>query len=116
MSDAPNQTNQTDQTNQTSQAAGHGEVHVKSYLLVFVALLCLTLVTVGISYLHLQRPQAIALGLTVAAVKASLVAAVFMHLLTEKKVIVMVFGFTFFFFGLVLFLPILTSGGGLANP
>ena len=107
MSDAP-----------APHQAGHGasEVHVKSYLLVFVALLCLTIVTVGISYLHLPRPAAIALGLAVATVKASMVAAVFMHLISEKKVIVMVIGFTFFFFGLVLFLPILTSGGGLANP
>ena len=109
MSDAPNQ---------AAGAAGHGaaDVHIKSYVMVFVALLCLTLVTVGISYLHLPRPAAIALGLTVAAVKASMVAAVFMHLLSEKKVIVMVIGFTLFFFGLVLFLPILTSGGNLANP
>jgi cytochrome c oxidase subunit 4 len=95
--------------------AGHGEVHVKSYVVVFVALLCLTLVTVAISYLHLPRPLAIAVGLTVATVKAGMVAAVFMHLISEKKVIYAVLALTAFFFLLVLLLPILTSGGNLAN-
>jgi len=60
---------------------------VKSYVLVFAALMILTLITVAISKLHLPRPQAIALGLTVALVKASLVGAVFMHLWGEKKLV-----------------------------
>lgn len=60
---------------------------VKSYMMVFGALLCLTLITVAISKLHLPRPQAIALGLLVAVIKASLVGAVFMHLWGEKKLI-----------------------------
>jgi hypothetical protein len=47
----------------------------------------LTLVTVAISKVHLPRPQAIALGLFVASIKASLVGAIFMHLWGEKKLI-----------------------------
>jgi cytochrome c oxidase subunit IV len=82
---------------------------------VFVALLGLTIVTVAISYLHLPRPTAIALGLAVATVKASMVAAVFMHLISERKVILYLLGLTVFCALVVLLLPILTSPGGVAN-
>lgn len=61
--------------------------NVKSYVLVFAALMALTLITVAISNLHLPRPQAIALGLAVAAVKAGLVGAIFMHLWGENKLV-----------------------------
>lgn len=60
---------------------------VALYMKVFGALMVLTLVTVAISKLHLPRPQAIALGLAVAAVKAALVGGIFMHLWGEKKLI-----------------------------
>src|SRR5438045_8584843 len=70
-------------------AAGHEDVsrHMGKYYVVFVALLCLTAVTVGVSYLHLTRPLAITVALIIAAVKAGMVAAVFMHLISEQKVI-----------------------------
>ena len=61
--------------------------NIKLYVMVFAALMVLTFVTVAISKVHLPRPQAIALGLLVATVKASLVAAVFMLLWGEKKLI-----------------------------
>jgi cytochrome c oxidase subunit 4 len=73
--------------------ASHDAAHdghrpnVKLYIAVFAALMVLTGVTVGISMFHLPRPQAIALGLTVAALKAGLVGALFMHLWGEKKLI-----------------------------
>lgn len=57
------------------------------YVKVFGALMVLTLVTVAISKVHLPRPQAIALGLFVALIKASLVGAIFMHLWGENKLI-----------------------------
>ena len=82
--------------------------HVRSYVVVFVTLLCLTLITVGVSYLHLARPAAIALALVIATAKAGLVAAFFMHLISEKRVIYGVLALTFAFFLLVLFLPSLT--------
>lgn len=61
--------------------------NVGLYVKVFGALMVLTLVTVGISTLRLPRPEAIALGLLVALIKASLVAAIFMHLWGEAKLI-----------------------------
>ena len=63
------------------------EKHVRSYLAVFATLGLLTIVTVAISYIDMPTPFAIAVAVTVASVKASLVAAYFMHLISEKKVI-----------------------------
>ena len=61
--------------------------HVRVYMMVFGALAVLTVVTVAVSYLHLPILPAIVLGLAIASVKAGLVAAHFMHLKSEKKVI-----------------------------
>ncbi len=62
-------------------------VQVRGYLIVFGALLVLTLVTVAASLLKLPVGPAIAVGLAIAAVKAALVAAVFMHLRHERPII-----------------------------
>jgi len=82
--------------------------HLSKYYVVFVALLCLTAITVGVSYLHLNRPLAITVALIIACVKAGMVAAVFMHLLDERKVIYAVLILTVAFFALVLLLPMFT--------
>lgn len=82
--------------------------HLGQYYVVFVALLCLTAITVGVSYLKLNRPLAIAIALVIASVKAGLVAGVFMHLISEKKVIYAVLILTAAFFLLVLLLPSFT--------
>ena len=71
-------------------ASAHHDDHrpnVKLYVGVFAALMACTLLTVVVSKLHLPRPQAIALGLAIALVKAGLVGAIFMHLWGEKKLI-----------------------------
>jgi cytochrome c oxidase subunit IV len=82
--------------------------HLAKYYVVFVALLCLTAITVGVSYLRLNRPLAIAVALVIATVKAGMVAGVFMHLISEKKVIFAVLVLTAAFFLLVLLLPSFT--------
>jgi cytochrome c oxidase subunit 4 len=70
-------------------AHDHAEIdrHVKAALFVFGALLVLTGFTVGAYYLKLPTHFAIALALAIATVKGSLVAAWFMHLLSERKLI-----------------------------
>lgn len=68
--------------------AAHVREHVRVYLMVFGALIVLTGVTVAISYLHLATPLAIAVAMLVATVKVGLVAGYFMHLISEKKVII----------------------------
>jgi cytochrome c oxidase subunit 4 len=78
---------------------------IRRYLTVFGVLGVLTLVTVAISRLHLPTTQAIILGLAVATIKASLVAAFFMHLISERKLIYAVLVFTFFFFGMMIWGP-----------
>jgi cytochrome c oxidase subunit 4 len=82
---------------------------VRSYLLVGSALLLLTGVTVAIAWLHLPVKFAIALALAVATLKASLVAGVFMHLISERKLIYGVLLLTVVFFLVLLFVPVLTA-------
>lgn len=76
--------------------------NVTLYMMVFAALMILTVVTVWISKFHLEVHQAVALGLLVAGVKAGLVAAVFMHLWGEKKLIFWALGVTAFFAALLV--------------
>ena len=88
-------------------------IKIGGYLTVFVALLCLTFITVYVSTLHLPHRTAITIAIGIAGLKAGLVAAVFMHLASEKKVIYALLGFTALFFALVFLLPLWTSPGGL---
>lgn len=90
--------------------AGHSAEDIKKetriYVLVFVALAALTLVTVGVSYLDLSVGAGIALALFIAAIKGSLVAAYFMHLLSERKLIYAVLLLTLVFFVALMTLPL----------
>jgi len=79
---------------------------VRAYVIVFVALLFLTIVTVTVSYLKLNMVAAITLALMIATVKASLVACYFMHLISEKKLIYAVLILTVIFFAAVLLIPL----------
>jgi len=77
--------------------------HVRGYLYVFYALLFGTLITVGASYVHFGNHAVnVAVALFIAFGKAFLVAAYFMHLISERKLIYGLLAFTtFFFLGLV---------------
>ena len=73
--------------------------HLKVYILVFIALLVGTVITVGMYYVHLQTiALTVAVALIIASTKASLVAAYFMHLASERKSIYTVLGITVFLF------------------
>ena len=84
--------------------------HVRIYITVFVALMGLTVVTVAANFmLHLSVAGTIALALFIATIKGSLVACYFMHLISERKLIYWVLGFTVInFFGMLL-IPLLTE-------
>ena len=84
-------------------------VNVKPYLFVFGALLCLTILTVLVSYWHLPIHLAIFVALAIATLKASLVATFFMHLNHERAVVYGLLGLTAFFVGLLYILPITDS-------
>jgi cytochrome c oxidase subunit 4 len=81
------------------------------YILVFVALAVLTIVTVAVSYLHLGFIAAVGLAMFVATIKGSLVASYFMHLISERKLIYGVLMLTLIFFLALVLLPL----GGFLN-
>ncbi len=64
--------------------------HVRVYVMVFAALAVLTVVTVLVSWLDMTIVPALVVALVIALVKGSLVAAYFMHLVSEKQVIMWV--------------------------
>ena len=102
----------------TSDHAAHAahaadiDRHVRIYLIVFVALMVLTIVTVAVSYLHLPVAGAVTVALLVATIKGSLVACYFMHLVSEKKLIYAVLVLTVVFFAVLLALPAVTHSNG----
>jgi cytochrome c oxidase subunit 4 len=76
------------------------------YIGVFLALAALTGLTVWVRFsLQLPEHQAIIVALIIATVKGSLVAAFFMHLLSEK-LIYSVLIVTVLFFGVLMWLPV----------
>jgi cytochrome c oxidase subunit IV len=80
--------------------------HVRVYVTVFVALMALTLITVTISTLHLETHVAIIVALAIAALKGSLVAAYFMHLINAKRVIYAALALTAVLFLVLMLLPV----------
>src|SRR5438046_8567743 len=72
--------------------------HVRGYLMVGATLLAFTAITVALSYVHFGTPKAnIAVAMLVATFKAGLVAAIFMHLAAEKRLIYRILIFNGFF-------------------
>ncbi|MEY2498707.1 MAG: cytochrome c oxidase subunit [Verrucomicrobiota bacterium] len=76
--------------------------HIRGYLMVGATLLTFTAITVFLSYINFGTQKAnVAVAMLVATFKAGLVAAIFMHLSSEKRMIYRILIFTFFFvFGL----------------
>ena len=89
----------------------HVEKHVRQYLIVFAALLVLTIVTVLASRIDIGMAGGIILALIIATVKGTLVAGVFMHLFSDKRKIVYVVLIYTGIFLLVLFLLTALSYG-----
>ena len=96
----------------TTDHAADIDSHVRVYITVFVALMVLTIVTVAISRVHLPVPIAVTVALLVATIKGSLVACYFMHLISEKKLILWVLAVTVVFFFALLALPAVTHSNG----
>ncbi len=84
--------------------------HIRFYIGILIALGVLTVVTVGISFIHIGPPDSmkanIIVGMIIASVKAALVALFFMHLSSERRTIYRVLVFTVIF---VIGLYFLTS-------
>ena len=89
----------------------HADVskHVKAYLFVLAALALGTILTVVAAQIHVSTPAHIGIALLIAVVKASLVAAVFMHLKWERSIAIWwSLLFCAFFFFMLLLVPMLT--------
>ena len=85
--------------------------HIANYRNVFIYLLIGTALTVCASYLEFNVHDSIAgaifVGLFIASVKGYLVAANFMHLNSERKIIHWILLLTIFFLMILLFIPVL---------
>ena len=90
---------------------------VRTYALIWVALLALVLITTLIALLDLG-PFTMIIALTIATIKAALVAAFFMHALSEGKVvrIVLAGGVLWFLIMITLTLGDYVSRGWLPFP
>lgn len=93
----------------------HIRAETRVYLMVFGALALLTGLTVGVVYVfHVPEKWAIAAALTIASIKGFLVAAFFMHLMSEKRLIYSVLALTVVFFIVLLLLPLGTMHSRMA--
>ncbi len=84
----------------------HSKSHIhilplKTYLSVGAALLVLTAVTVGVSFIPLGGFNVV-VALSIASVKALLVALFFMHLLYDKKIFMIIFAVAILFLALFI--------------
>lgn len=81
--------------------------HVRTYMLVFGALLLGTAITVGLYYVHFESVAlTVSIALFVASIKSFLVAGFFMHLISEKKAIYAMLITTAVFFVSLMFLTL----------
>ena len=84
------------------------EQHIKTYINVFIALGFLTVVTVAVSYLEVSFIEAFFIAMTVATIKGSLVLGYFMHLMTERQMIIWILAATAISFLILMFLPLIS--------
>lgn len=78
----------------------HKKPHIVSYanhIWVWIALLILTVVTVGITYVDLKH-LVVFTALSIATVKSTLVVVYFMHLKFESKILAIMLGITMLVF------------------
>jgi cytochrome c oxidase subunit 4 len=77
-----------------------------TYYIIFAALIALTLLTVGLSFLHLGEAMHLIVGLTIAITKAVLVILFFMHLLYSTRLSWVMFLSGLFWLGILLVLTL----------
>ena len=77
------------------------------YIIVFISLICLTILTVAMSYLKRPLEAAVAGSMTIATIKGCLVSGYFMHLRREKPIILWLLGLAFILFAAILAIPVI---------
>lgn len=89
---------------------------VRVYLTVFIALLILTAITVTVAQFDLG-PVNLIVAITIAAIKAILVALFFMHLLYDNKMFLVIFSVAVVFLAIfITFTMFDTQYRGIVNP
>ncbi len=81
-------------------------IRVRTYVVVCVLLVALTVLTVGLSFWHVPPAWHIVMGLVIAACKASLVVLFFMHALISPRLIWIVISVCSFWLCLLLVLTL----------
>lgn len=87
------------------------KIETRNHILTLIALLILTAITVGASYIHFGSGAVnIVIALTIATVKATIVGLFFMHLLHDKPVNAVIAVAGFIFLGIFLLFDFLDVG------
>ena len=89
---------------------------VRTYFTVGAMLLIFTGVTVSASYFNFAVPAAITVALIIAAMKGSMVAAIFMHLSHEKKWVYGALILTVLGFLILMTVPMFTVADSIGKP
>ena len=92
-----------------TEHASDTRAEARTYLLTLVALLILTAITVGASYIQFGSANVV-IALTIATIKAIIVALIFMHLLHDKPVNAVIAVAGFIFLGIFLLFDFLDIG------
>ena len=87
----------------------HTAPPIRKYIMIGVALLVFTGITVAANLVHLAVPMAITVALVIATMKGTMVAAVFMHLSHERQWIYGALILTVAFFLVLMSLPVFTT-------
>jgi cytochrome c oxidase subunit IV len=89
--------------------SGHHVIDLKYLLGAAIALVVLTVVTVGASFVEIPRPFDLITALTLAFGKATIVAAIFMGLIWDKKINTMALLFSLLFFLIMIGITLLDT-------
>jgi cytochrome c oxidase subunit IV len=94
----------------------HSAPPVRKYIVIGLALLVFTGITVAANQFHFAVPLAVTVALIIAIMKGSMVAAVFMHLSHERQWIYGALILTVAFFLVLMTLPIFTTLDSVGTP
>lgn len=89
--------------------SGHHIISLKYLLGAATALVVLTIVTVGASFIEIPRPFDLITAMVLAFGKATVVAAIFMGLIWDKKINTMALLFSFLFFLIMIGITLLDT-------
>lgn len=100
-----------------SSATGDAVSHNRIYFMVFGALMVLTVTTVTAGYVSFSVGAGITIALIIASVKGSLVAAYFMHLTNEQRIIywILILAFLLLMVMFILFISAFFDHTGSTN-